>query len=273
MKQIQDLNSGLSSAMNSLKVLHKTDNPTIEFYPDQDLSFLSTVSNDDLDIIFNLLSYDIDGKKRITGELLNNEIVKKYYPNHKKYINVIVGEIQKFGANSFATAFRSGGVLYNEILNDVCRKMKIKYPKGIKTENIEEYLLIYAEKRFKEYVNKLSTKEKEKLLNEMHLNDINDFTKCLSTGFFTSTSSIIAGTALEAILGRGMPWLIAGVSSLGFLMGIGAIAYSIGSLAGPAYRVTGPICIAVAMLRRKYQKLDSTSSSGTNSDNQLSAES
>ena len=105
----------------------------MSFIPDPDLVFLSSVSNEDLDIIFNLLVYDSEKKKRITQELLDNKLVKKYYPDHKQYINSIIEEIQKFGANSIASILRGKiydrkGVLYYEILNDVCDTMKIKYP-------------------------------------------------------------------------------------------------------------------------------------------------
>jgi len=209
--------------------------------PDQDLAFLSSVSNEDLDIIFNLLVYDSDNKKRITQELLNTKLVKKHYPDHKQYINNIIKEIQKYGANSIVSVLRLGkGVLYYEILNDVCNKMKIKYPKGGKTEEIESYLLKYTEKKFKDYLDKLSIKEKQEFLKKMNISD-KEYVKLFSGGLFTTSASIAVAVRLAE-----------GLGCLGILGGLSIMAYSVVNAFGPAYRVTGPICITIAMLRRKY---------------------
>ncbi|VEJ25104.1 putative oxidoreductase [Helicobacter pylori] len=45
------------------------------------------------------------------------------------------------GANSFASALRGTGVLYREILCEVCNKLKVNYNKKSDTTLIEENML------------------------------------------------------------------------------------------------------------------------------------
>ena len=226
----------------------------MSFIPDPDLVFLSSVSNEDLDIIFNLLVYDSEKKKRITQELLDNKLVKKYYPDHRQYIKSIIEEIQKFGANSIASILRGKiydrkGVLYYEILNDVCDTMKIKYPKNGQTQEIESCLLEYIEKKFKDYINKLSIKERENLLKKININD-NELNKYINDGFlqyFIKRS----GTLPHKNGGASSVSLDDFIQNMPIFLGVG-IMFSAIVVFGPAYRVTGPICITIACLRKKY---------------------
>ena len=93
---------------------------------DLDLNFLKNCENDDLDILVKYLISDKDGNKRLTEELTTHERFKKDNPNHKVYWDLIAAEVQCYGANTFATILRGGqGVLYKEILIEVCEKMKV----------------------------------------------------------------------------------------------------------------------------------------------------
>lgn len=90
---------------------------------DPDLAFLSKCTDEELDDLVYLLIYDKDGNARLTEELTMTDVYKKYKPRHSLYWKEIASEIQCFGANSLATIFRGGkGVLYKEILCDVCKK-------------------------------------------------------------------------------------------------------------------------------------------------------
>ena len=98
---------------------------------DPDLEFLGNVSSADLDLLVRILTEDKDGNERLTEELTTNDIYKAYYPDHQAYWKLIAAEIQCFGANTFATMLRGGeGVLYREVLTDVCDKMKVNYNGG-----------------------------------------------------------------------------------------------------------------------------------------------
>src|SRR5574344_2139491 len=98
---------------------------------DADLEFISKLYSKDLDDLVYTLIYDKDGNKRFSEELSTNDLYKNHYPDHIKYWKEVAGEIQCFGANTFATMFRGGkGVLYKEILIDVCGKMKVNFNKN-----------------------------------------------------------------------------------------------------------------------------------------------
>ena len=90
---------------------------------DKDLEFLKELSSPELDELVKILTHDKDGKVRFTEELTNNDLYKKHYPDHKEYTELILEEFQKFGGNSILNIFRGGGVLYNEILRDVAKKI------------------------------------------------------------------------------------------------------------------------------------------------------
>ena len=95
---------------------------------DPDLEFLAECSDTDLEDLVYCLTHDKDGTVRLTEELTMSDKYKRYSPKHSMYWEEIAAEIQCFGANTFATIFRGGkGVLYKEVLTDVCDKMKVNY--------------------------------------------------------------------------------------------------------------------------------------------------
>jgi len=110
---------------------------------DSDLAFLGELESKDLDDLVYCLTHDKDGSVRLTEELTMSELYKRYYPDHHKYWELIAAELQCFGANSFATMLRGGkGVLYKEILTDVCDKLKVNYNKNADVEVIEQNMLM-----------------------------------------------------------------------------------------------------------------------------------
>lgn len=106
---------------------------------DHDLEFLRSVPNESLNDLVDLFKE----KASLTEGLSMNDEYKRYYPNHHMYIERIMEEIQLFGGNSFANLFRRNqGVLYREILCDVCDKMKVNYSSNVDVKQIEQDLLI-----------------------------------------------------------------------------------------------------------------------------------
>jgi len=95
---------------------------------DNDLEFLQNLKSSDLNDLVETLIYDKDGEKRYTEELSEADRYKQYNPEHIKYWKDIAEELQRFGGNSFVNVLRLGeGVLYKEILMDVCDKLKDKF--------------------------------------------------------------------------------------------------------------------------------------------------
>lgn len=110
---------------------------------DKDLEFMKHCKSEDLEILVAILTKDNDGKKRLTEELTMNDRYIKYNPDHCQYWDVISGELQCFGANTFLTILRGGkGILYQNMLTEVCDKMKVDYNSDSSVEIIEMNLLI-----------------------------------------------------------------------------------------------------------------------------------
>lgn len=104
---------------------------------DEDLEFLREMESEYLDELFTVLTKDKDGETRNTEWLTTNELVKRFYPDHKQYVELIMAESQHFGGNSLANILRGSGVMYKEVLCDVCNKLKVNYNKNMPTETIE----------------------------------------------------------------------------------------------------------------------------------------
>lgn len=234
---------------------------------DTDLEFLASIKSPDLNDLVYCLTHDKDGGIRITEELTITNQYKKYNPDHHQYWELIAAEVQCFGANTFATVFRGGkGVLYKEVLMDVCDKMKVNYNKKSSVEKIENNLLM---KILTDALNKMSQEELRELANSIGIQNINIlnaetfigiFQAVFSTGGFKSyqLTLMIANAVLKTLIGRGLSF--AGNAALTRTMSVlaGPIGWAITGIwtaldiASPAYRVTIPSVIQIAALRQKY---------------------
>ena len=97
---------------------------------DNNLSFLHQADSSDLKILVDYLTKDKDGETRLTEELTYTENYKKYYPDQLHLMcEDIAEELQLYGGNTFMNILRGGGVEYQEILKDVCKKMKLNFKK------------------------------------------------------------------------------------------------------------------------------------------------
>ncbi len=105
---------------------------------DSDLEFLKRLSSSDLKDLFDALVYDKDGEKRFTEGLTLSEEYKRHGNDYAKYPERIAEELQYYGSNSFASFIKGEGVLYKEILCDVCDKLKVNYNKKTETTLIEQ---------------------------------------------------------------------------------------------------------------------------------------
>lgn len=232
---------------------------------DHDLEFLGKLNNEELEVIVKILTTDEDGSSRMTETLTSSDEYKKYSSNYSKYWQRIAEEIQTFGGNSFANMFRGGGVKYEEILKDVCDKMKVNYNDKSSTQTIEQNLLMKVLENSISQMNEEELKEALKSV-DIQTTSITDFKGQAGTmllqamikqGGFKSyqIAVIIANAVSKAILGRGLTF--AANSSLTKAMSVfaGPIGWAITGiwtaidLAGPAYRITVPIAIEIACLR------------------------
>lgn len=232
---------------------------------DSDLEFLKECKSEDLSDLVYCLTHDKDGETRWTEELTTNNAYKNYYPDHNKYWDDIAAEIQCFGSNSLATIFRGGkGVLYKEVLCDVCDKMKVNYNKDSNTETIEENLLF---KILKDALDKMSVEEIKNLGDELGIKNTSGLTaNALSAAFqaifkaggFKSyqLTLIIVNAVMKALIGRGLTFAANATLTRTMAVLTGPIGWAITAIwtltdiAGAAYRVTIPAVIQVAYLRK-----------------------
>lgn len=233
---------------------------------DQDLEFLAKCSDGDLSDLVYCLTHDKDGSPRLTEELAGSDNYKKHHPKHSMYWQDIAAEVQCFGANTFATILRGGkGVLYKEVLMDVCDKMKVNYNKDSAVERIENNLLT---KILQDALEKMTSEQIKDLAISLGIENAQGITSSMLLGSFQTIfrmggfksyqlTLIVVNAVLKALIGRGLSF--AGNAALTRTVAIltGPIGWVVTGLwaaidiAGPAYRVTIPAVIQIAALRQK----------------------
>lgn len=161
--------------------------------------------------------------------------------------------------------FRGGGVLYKEILCDVCDKIKVNYNKSQNTQTIEQGLFM---KILSDSLDKMSEEDLKNISNELGLKTTKFTSQAVmgalqiaikQSGFVAYRIALIVANAIaKAVLGRGLSLAAnAGIArTIGIFAGpIGWIItglWTVADIAGPAYRVTIPAVIQVAFLRQVY---------------------
>lgn len=238
---------------------------------DEDLEFLQYCSNESLGDLVSILTTDTDGSTRYTESLTGSEKYKKHYPNHSMYWEEIAEELQTYGGHTIVNIFRGNGVLYKEILIDVCDKIKVNYNKKSDTHVIEENLLM---KIFKDSLSSMSEADLKKLAEEMDLKTTSftkeaifaSFQTVFKLGGFKSYqyTVMVANTILKALIGRGLSVagnaaLTRAASILAGPIGITITAlWTVSDIAGPAYRVTSPAVVLISALRMQKKYEDDT---------------
>ncbi len=133
------------------------------------MAFLKRLSSSDLKDLFDALVYDEDGTLIMNEELTSSTEYKKYGNNYAKYPTRIAEELQCYGGNTFINFFRDEGVLYKEILCDVCDHLKVSYNEKSSTSLIEQNML---SKLLKDSLERMSKEDLEKLRHELGMTNI-----------------------------------------------------------------------------------------------------
>ncbi|EFQ23010.1 protein of unknown function UPF0174 [Aminomonas paucivorans DSM 12260] len=239
------------------------------YIDDPDLEFLGKLSSAELEDIFRCIVYDKDNTKRWTESLTSSEEFKMFNPDHCQYWREIAGEIQRFGANTICTVLRGGkGVVYREVLTDVCDKLKVNYNKNASTERIEFCMF---EKVLCDAMEKMTDEDLAEAAKSFGFRDYAHAPKevlialiqgIIRAGGFKSYQVIlvIANALMRAIAGRGLSFALNAALSRAVSLFAGPVGWIITAIwalvdiAGPAYRVTIPLVIEVATLRQ-YVKM------------------
>jgi len=217
----------------------------------------------------------------------------KHTKKHKLYWKAIAGEFQKFGGNTIANKFRGHGVKYRKIAYDVAKKLKVKVYETEDIKSIEEKIiekLFYKiidkmskeekEKFIKEFhkeFEKLSKKEKEKILKNKDLkrllnsqinakNALTLFRMIFKAGGFKSYQisviiiNSIYNSTIRMLTDKGLPLIINRTITKNLALFVGPIGtiistlWTIYDITGPAYRVTVPGVVMIAMLRKEEEE-------------------
>ncbi len=197
------------------------DQETIDKIKSGDLyALLSVSSDDDLDpLVKSILG-------RFSNSIDINDDYKKHQPLHSKYHKIIGDEVRLFGGNTFRNIIRGGeGPAYDEVVIDVCKKLKIPFDADDTVKNESNLLSIYLEQQWKA----LNQEEREKIVAEAREAASHH---AVNIGSLAKEGGILLLTrwALGPI----------GWSSLVF------------SITDPAFKVTVPCILHIAYLRRKF---------------------
>ena len=230
---------------------------------DKDLDFLSKCSNEQLQLLTDFILYDKDGKKRYTEQLSKLDNFKDNYPdNIIELLPNIVDELQRFGGNTFFNIVRRHGICYRDILEDVCKKLKVNYNKNNSTELLEQYML---QKFLIMSVDKMTEEDARHLSGNLSKEALKQQIGMLKAGsplFIRLMTMLVANLAKKWGLKQaaGLAAKFAGSRFFAIFTGpVGWVLTGIWTafdIAGAAYRVTIPCTITIAYLRIVSEKTD-----------------
>lgn len=234
---------------------------------------LRKCSDDDLEPLVKFIKKPLVKfiKKASTETLSKSAGYRTYYPKHSRYADEIARHIRLFGGSTLVNIFRGEGPSYEEIVQDVAKKLKVKYGSDEPVVQIEMKILVDMLKRS---FDRMSERERDEIIKAFEKAGIKNMD--FRTGFPAAAilaqigvrmsgflayqiAVIVANGVAKAVLGHGLK--LATNATLTRLIGVfaGPIGWVITGLwtaigiAGPAYRVTIPCVCHVAYLRQKIQ--------------------
>lgn len=237
-----------------------------KYREDSDLEVLKLADNQMLGILVDYLTHNRDGDKWLTEQLTSNPEFIAANGDYQKVWQLIAEELQLFGGNTVANMIRGEGVLYREILIDVCEKVGVKTDYNVPIVEIENALIA---KVFANSWEKMTDDERNEIKKDLQLNSADNDTISLQAieagiakGHFSyQVSMLIASSFANAVLGTNIALLAGFAGAVGASRLIGALAgplgvlitsiFTVPMLSGPAYRVTLPAVIQVAAIRQQ----------------------
>ena len=235
----------------------------LNYRKDKHLDLLSKMDNGSLEVLVTIITKAKDGKLINSEDLSLQDRYIQYSPDHSRYWDLIAADYQYFGGNTAVNLIRGKGILYEEILSDTCKDMKVNLPKDASVETKEINLLM---KVLEKALEEMSESEKKEFLKNFNYNG-KEFTKqaimaavqvaIRAGGFATYQLAVVVANAIsKQLLGHGLKL----AANAGLVRAIGVVAGPIGwavtaawtavDLAGPAKRITIPATIYIASLRQ-----------------------
>lgn len=225
---------------------------------------LDSSSNEDLE---PLVEYIL---KASTESLSDSPQYKRYHPDHSRYVDTIYEEVRLFGGNTFVNIFRKEGPPYSDVLEDAAEKVGVKDASKYSIFELEQRMIQELLRKAAKEAKGKEREDLEEALREagMSQKDYKAFISGVSLVsllaphlyrlFMYQASSIIASGVAKQMLGHGLrigAGFMAGRAGSLLLGPVGwALAgiWTAADIAGPAYRVTVPCTLHIAMLRQKW---------------------
>jgi uncharacterized protein YaaW (UPF0174 family) len=241
----------------------------IAYRADDDLAFLQYCDEEDLRQLAQFIIHDKDGNERIASQIKSDPSFKSLdgQPGQwQKSWKLIAGELQHFGGDSVVNLFRRKGVLYREMLSDVCGKFQVKHDKKSCAYDIENLLI---ERLVEMSWEKMSEAERQGTLKTIQVSSVvapgsqiliqmirskGPGSLAWSSWLAQSASSVFAPLALSNISLAGAAGFVAQRGGGAVVGPLAIFALTIPMLTGTAYRVTVPVVIQIAYMRRKYEE-------------------
>ncbi len=232
----------------------------LKYKYDDGLEFLQYCSNKELNFFIELYK----NEAKLTEDLTSQSEYKKYFPRHHKYWKLIAAELQYFGGNTILNTPRGCGVLYKEILCDVCSKELINYDKKADVAQIEK---VFIFEYLKKSIKNISALEVETFKNSLNLTQLNEvkllaeIKKRLFTSevFFQNTVTILLSnlgkSVINQVVKNTLPFIAQQLISKSVMLPIG-IAINMKEIIDPAFRITLPSVLYITYLREKYKEQD-----------------
>jgi len=235
---------------------------TNEVITTQELLDLS--SNEDLE---PLVEYIL---KASTERLSSSPQYKRYHPDHSRYVDTIYEEIRLFGGNTLVNVFRREGPSYLEVLQDAAEKVGVKEVSKYPTIELEQRMIQELLRKVAKDSEGKARDDLEEAMREagMSQKDYKAFISGASLAsllaphlyriFMSRASQLIASAVAKQMLGHGLRMgagFVGGRAGSLLLGPVGLVLAGIWTavdIAGPAYRVTVPCTLHIAMLRQKW---------------------
>jgi len=240
------------------------------YLPDTDLEFLKSSKQEELAVLVNLLTHTNSGKKRTLSRLTRLPRYKQFFPDHKKYWNLIAAEIQIYGGHTFANVITGSGVEYKEIVKNVCKKMGVTNLEGKSAEALEVKLL---SKIMMGSLEKSSSQERQSLMGKNSF-EIREYAQKAMRkelgiaghlgGMNTSIlTAFFAGSVAKMILGRTISFGLLKLLKFGLSKWVGnllavasgplgiaaTLTWCITDILKPDYKILIPVVAQVAFMR------------------------
>lgn len=223
---------------------------------DKDLAFLHECSNDELDVLVEII------KSRGTEMLTVTEKYEKYAPDHQKYVAEIEQELIDFGTTGGGLRnIFFGNKPYNEILRDVCKELEVTAASKASTSTLEDALL---ETVLFQMWDELANDNKRTLAeslgreaqmiferNGLSYDSLRESFRARRRASY-NLSALLADSIAQKYSKRNLEFAknLGQTLAIGLFSGPLAMIFAIWKVAGPAFQVTVPAAIYIAALRR-----------------------